>query len=94
MTYEEFVSAVHRAGLTTTATRKVLYLLLHGRKQPLVRWGTYNGEDELLCYIDIRTDADGSMDTYGVPVEAVTPDMVRRFAESIKDENTANVEAK
>lgn len=94
MTYEEFVSAVHRAGLTTSATRKVLYLLRNGRKQPLVRWGAYNGEDELLCYIDIRTDADGSKDTYGVPVEAVTPDMVRRFAESIKDENTANVETK
>lgn len=83
MTYEQFVSAVHRAGLTTSATRKVLYLLLHGRKQPLVRWGKYNGEDELLCYIDIHTNADGSKDTYGVPVEAVTLDMVRRFAESI-----------
>lgn len=94
MTYEEFVSAVYRAGLTTSATRKVLYLLLHGRKQPLVRWGAYNGGDELLCYIDIRTYADGSKDTYGVPVEAVTSDMVRRFAESIKDENTANVEEK
>lgn len=94
MTYEEFVSAVHRAGLTTSATRKVLYLLWHGRKQPLVRWGAYNGGDELLCYIDIRTDANGQKDTYGIPVEAVTPDMVRRFAESIKDENTANVETK
>jgi hypothetical protein len=94
MTYEEFVSAVHRAGLTTSATRKVLYLLRHGRKQPLVRWGKYNGDDELLCYIDIRTDTNGAKNTYGVPVEAVTPDMVRRFAESIKDENTANVEAK
>lgn len=94
MTYEEFVSAVHRAGLTTSATRKVLYLLRHGRKQPLVRWGAYNGGDELLCYIDIRTDANGQKDTYGIPVEAVTPDMVRRFAESIKDENTANVETK
>lgn len=94
MTYEQFVSAVHRAGLTTTAMRKVLYLLRHGRKQPLVRWGAYNGGDELLCYIDIRTGADGSMDTYSVPVEAVTSDMVCRFAESIKDENTANVEAK
>lgn len=83
MTYEEFVSAVHKAGLTTSATRKVLYLLRHGRKQPLVRWGAYNGGDELLCYVDIRMNADGSMDTYGVPVEAVTPDMVRRFAESI-----------
>jgi len=59
MTYEEFVSAVHKAGLTTSATRKVLYLLRHGRKQPLVRWGAYNGGDELLCYIDIRTDANG-----------------------------------
>lgn len=83
MTYEQFVSAVHRAGLTTSATRKVLYLLRHGRKQPLVRWGAYNGEDELLCYIDIRTGADGSKDTYGIPVEVVTSDMVRRFAESI-----------
>lgn len=45
--------------------------------------GKYNGEDELLCYIDIRMDADGLMDTYGIPVEAVTTDMVRRFAESI-----------
>jgi len=86
MTYEEFVSAVHKAGLTTSATRKVLYLLRHGRKQPLVRWGAYNGGDELLCYIDIRTNADGTQDTYGVPVEAVTPDMVHRFAESVMNE--------
>lgn len=30
-----------------------------------------------------RTGADGSQDTYGIPVEAVTPYMVRRFAKSI-----------
>lgn len=35
-----------------------------------------------------------ALEMCGVPVEAVTPDMVRKFAESIKDENTANVEAK
>lgn len=89
MQYEDFISLIHKSGLITKDTKHILYVRIPTPpfEQLLVRWGKDgSGSQELLCYIDIRTRADGKLeDIYCVPLKDVTPDMVRKFVNDYRN---------
>ena len=88
MYYEDFISLFTKSGLITKTTKRILYVRIPTppHEQILVRWGKYDGSDELLCYIDLRTRADGKLeDIYCVPLKSVTAAMVQKFVNDYRN---------
>lgn len=81
MDYEEFIGLIKKGGIPFKQTPQTVFISAFGQKpQILVRWGRYNNEDVLLCYIDLQLNADGTLkDTVGVPIDLVTKEKVAEF---------------
>ena len=79
MEYEQFVKLVHRKGVVTTATTRILYAIIPNppHRQLLVRWG----KDELLAYIDIRVINGKLEDIYCKPLKDVMEPDIDKFVE-------------
>lgn len=83
MEYEQFLKIVKSTGIHTVSTTKILYARHPNPpgKQLLVRWGT----DELLAYIDIKTNSKGQLeDIYCKPLKDVTIQDIQKFADQFK----------
>ena len=86
MDYEEFIGLIKKGGIPFKQTLQTVFISAFVQKpQILVRWGLYNNEDVLLCYIDLQLNADGTLkDTVGVPIDLVTKAKVAEFIDKWK----------
>lgn len=88
MDYVEFMTAIRNGGLRAVDRnfRRYIYLKSTGESIILMRRDKdMSGKKTLLCYIDMRFNKDGTVkDTYSIPIESVTADMLAQFIKLFK----------